>query len=152
MLDKYFGNRQDWDLSGRIRDLEEDMSRMLNVAVGQVGEIRKGADWVPAVDLVDTDDSLQLVADLPGVDKKDLDIWVKENVLTIEGTRDGVEAPETAAQRKERPTGKFHRSLKLSAPVNAEGTKAFFADGVLTLTLPKMEEAKPRRIQIDIGS
>jgi len=151
MLNKVFGNRHEWDLSGRIRDLEEDMSRLLNAAVGQMGEVTKKADWAPAVDLVESTDALQATADLPGVKQEDLEIWVKDNILTIEGIREDLDTPKSTTERKERPVGTFHRSLKLSAPVDADKAKAFFSDGVLTLTLPKMEEAKPRKIQIDIG-
>jgi HSP20 family protein len=92
-------------------------------------------------------------ADLPGVDPKDLDIRVENNVLTIRGQRqfDKKEHGDNYL-RVERAYGSFSRSFALANTVNAEGIKADYQNGVLTLAIPKREEAKPKQIKVHVGS
>ena len=110
------------------------------------------ADWVPAVDVFESaQHELVLKAELPGIKKADIDLKVENNVLTIRGERKhDVEVKQDAYQRLERSYGAFARSFTLPPTVNAEGVKAEFKDGVLTVVLPAKEESKPRQVQIAI--
>ena len=111
------------------------------------------ADWVPSVDVYESEQhELVLKAELPGIKREDIDLKVENNVLTIRGERkrDAEIKPE-AFHRVERAYGAFARSFTLPQTVNAEGVKAEFKDGVLTVVLPAREEAKPRQVQIAIN-
>jgi len=111
------------------------------------------ADWVPAVDVYETEQhALVLTAELPGVKKEDIDLKVENNVLTIRGERKrDVEVKQDAYHRVERTYGTFARSFTLPNTVSADGIKAEFKDGILTVTLPAREEAKPRQVQIAVN-
>lgn len=102
------------------------------------------------VDIHETDKSIRIYADMPGVDKKDVSIDLKEGVLTISGTRN--EDPEVKKEhyfKRERNSGSFKRSFTLTDRVNQEEIKASMENGVLTLEIPKTETVKPRQIAID---
>lgn len=105
--------------------------------------------WMPAVDVKETDDAVTVYVELPGVTKDDIDVSLHENVLTVSGERH-FERDEKKENfhRVERAYGKFSRSFRLPANVNGTKVDAKFKDGVLTLELPKVEEAKPRQIKI----
>ena len=111
------------------------------------------ADWAPPVDVFETGQhELVLKAELPGVKKEDIDLKVENNILTIRGDRKReVETKEDGYHRIERSYGSFARSFTLPSTVNAEGVKADYKDGVLTVTLPAREEAKPRQVQIAVN-
>jgi HSP20 family protein len=111
------------------------------------------ADWAPSVDVFETaQHELVLKAELPGVKKEDIDLKVENNVLTIRGERkQEVGAKEDAYHRIERSYGSFARSFTIPSTVNAEGVKAEYKDGVLSVTLPAREEAKPRQVQIAVN-
>jgi HSP20 family protein len=105
--------------------------------------------WVPAMDLVETDDHLVLRADLPGLDKEDVKIEVKDGVLTISGERKAEHEEHTDGyHRVERAYGGFSRSLSLPQGVDADQVQAEFDKGVLEVRIPKPEERKPHRVQI----
>lgn len=108
--------------------------------------------WVPAMDLVERDEEYVLTADLPGVKPADVSIDVADGVLTVSGQR-SVErdAKRGGYVRVERATGRFARSLTLPKGVDAEAIGASFADGVLTVRVPKPAAIKPRRIEITVG-
>jgi len=96
---------------------------------------------------------LVVKADLPDIDPKDLDIRVENNVLTIRGERKfEKDVNEDNYLRVERSYGTFSRSFTLANTVNAEAIKADYQNGVLTLTIPKREEAKPKQIKINVGT
>jgi HSP20 family protein len=108
--------------------------------------------WIPPIDIRQTDETVEVWVDLPGMSKDAVDIRIEGNVLTISGERMGVIAEnENASYRRERPFGNFERSLSL--PVELDHTKAdaTFRDGVLHVTIPRVEQAKPRRLQIKAG-
>lgn len=105
--------------------------------------------WKPAVDIYDENDHVVLKAELPGVEKKDIEIDVDGRVLTLKGKRtaDNEENGEHYYQR-ERIVGNFARSFSLHAEVNPDKIKAEFKDGILTLKIPKPEEHKPKKITV----
>ncbi len=108
--------------------------------------------WAPAVDIYETDQDVVLKAELPGVDPKDVEIRVEDGTLYLKGQRKFEnEVKEENYHRVERSYGSFTRSFALPSSVNSEKAKAEYKDGLLTLTLPKREEAKPKTIQIDVS-
>jgi HSP20 family protein len=109
------------------------------------------AAWLPPVDIVETQEALELRADMPGLKSSDLEIKVENGVLTIRGERkDEHETKGATYHTYERRYGTFARSFSLPKLVDAENVKAKYVDGVLTVTLPKKAEAKPKAIQVQV--
>ena len=105
--------------------------------------------WNPVVDVFESDEAVVIQAELPGMDKKDISIDLKDRVLTISGERKSDdETKRDSYYRRERVYGKFVRSLVLPSDVQADKVKANYQDGVLELTLPKAEAAKVNEIEI----
>lgn len=107
--------------------------------------------WVPAVDVRETKDAIEVVAELPGMRSDDVEVNVENNVLTISGEKkqevtEGT--PESEYHLVERRCGRFERSFTLPRSVDADKIAARFEHGLLTVTLPKAEAAKPRRVEI----
>jgi len=108
--------------------------------------------WNPAVDIFDKGAEVVIHAELPGIKKEDIDVRVENNVLTIRGKKERKEeANEEGAYRTERVYGSFSRSFSLASSVDATKIGAEYKDGVLTLSLPKSEEAKPRQIAVKVA-
>jgi len=109
--------------------------------------------WAPAVDIFETGKEIVMKAELPEMQEKDIDIKVEDNVLSLTGERRmSKEVKEENYHRIERSYGSFSRSFTLPRTVDREGIKAAYKDGVLTVTLPKKEEVKPKQIKIDVAS
>jgi HSP20 family protein len=109
----------------------------------------KQSFWTPAIDMCEGDQAFTLTAELPGFSKDDVQVELKDNRLTLKGERKReTDVQEKQYRRVERVYGAFERSIKLPAVVNADKAEATFKDGVLKLTLPKAEEAKPKPISI----
>ena len=109
--------------------------------------------WAPAVDIFETGNELVVKADLPDINEKDLDLQVENNMLTIRGERKFEKSvSEDNYLRVERAFGSFTRSFSLPSTVNTEAVKADYRNGVLTVTLPKREESKPRQIKVSVTS
>src|SRR5271157_468682 len=107
--------------------------------------------WAPPVDIYETEDAIVLKAELPGIDPKDVEVRVEDNTLYLKGERNyEKEVNEQNYHRIERPYGSFARSFSLPNSIDAEKVKAEYKDGLLTLTMPKREEAKPKTIKIDV--
>ncbi|MDQ6980343.1 MAG: Hsp20/alpha crystallin family protein [Ghiorsea sp.] len=105
--------------------------------------------WMPAVDIRETEDALNMHVELPGIDKKDITIEVKDGVLSIAGERRyEKDVKEENAHRIERAYGRFTRSFSLPRNVHADAVEASMQDGVLHIRLPKLESAKPKAIAI----
>jgi len=108
--------------------------------------------WAPPVDIYETADSIVLKAELPGVDPKDVEVKVEDNSLFLKGERRfEKEVKNENYHRVERSYGSFARSFSLPNSIEAEKVKAEYKNGLLTLTLPKREEAKPKTIKIDVS-
>jgi HSP20 family protein len=129
--------------------LQTDLNRVFDTFFG--GRIANGTArrWVPAMDLVETEDHLVLRADLPGLGKEDVEIEVKDGVLTVSGER-RTEHEDSADgyHRVERAYGRFSRSLSLPQGIDADQVQADFDKGVLEVRIPKPAERKPHRVQI----
>ena len=108
--------------------------------------------WAPPVDIYETENDIVLKAELPGVEPKDVEVKVEDNTLYLKGERKfEKEVKNESYHRVERSYGSFARSFSLPNSISTDKVKAEFKDGLLTLTLPKREEAKPRTVKIDIS-
>jgi len=135
----------------RTAGLESEVSRMFTDLFGRSQESNL-TSWAPAVDIYENEHELVVKADLPDVKPEDLDIRVENNILTIRGERKfEKKVDEKNYLRVERSYGSFARSFSLANTVNSEAIKADYKDGVLTLTIPKRDEAKPKQIKVNVG-
>jgi HSP20 family protein len=131
--------------------LQDQVNRLLNQAFGNSSDEASITTWAPAVDIYETEHELVVKADLPDVRPEDLDIRVENNILTIRGDRKfEKKVDEKNYLRVERTYGSFSRSFSLVNTVNSEAIKADYKNGVLTLTIPKREEAKPKQIKVNV--
>jgi HSP20 family protein len=140
-----------WDPARELDTLQGDMNRLFDSFFGRRDNSGSAAarNWVPAMDLVETEDQLVLRADLPGMGRDDIDIEVKDNVLTISGERKAEhERKGEGFHRIERSFGRFSRSLGLPRGMDAGSVTANFENGVLEVRMPKPAERKPTRIEI----
>ena len=133
-----------FDPLANIRLFEDAFSRMLS-------EPQTNRPWTPAVDVYETENELVLKADLPDVDQNNIDVRVENQTLTIAGERKfEKEQNHKAYHRIERSYGSFVRSFAVPNTFDVEHINAQFKNGVLTVTLPKKEAAKPRQIKIEV--
>jgi HSP20 family protein len=131
--------------------LQEQFNRVFGDVVGRTGEESNLTPWAPEVDIYETENELVVKADLPDVNPQDLDIRVENNILTIRGERKfDKKVNEDNYLRIERSYGSFSRSFSLANSVKSEAIKADYQNGVLTLSLPKREEAKPKQIKVNV--
>jgi len=120
-------------------------------AFGDQQEVSPRA-WIPPVDIYETDESLVLQAELPGINPDDVEIRVEDNTLYLKGERKfEKEVKEENLHRVERSYGTFSRNFALPGSVDASNVKAEYKNGILTLTMPKREEAKPKTIKINVA-
>jgi HSP20 family protein len=135
--------------------LQDQINRLFNDAFERTTSSEESnlTAWAPAVDIYENEHELVVKADLPDVDSKDLDIRVENNILTIRGERRfEKKVNEDQYLRVERAYGSFSRSFSLANTVNADGIKADYQNGVLTLNVPKREEAKPKQIKVTVAT
>jgi HSP20 family protein len=146
-----------WEPAREINSLQQEMNRLFNTffespATGG-GQGSAGARrWIPAMDLVETDEHFVLRADLPGLTESDVDLSLEDNVLTVSGERKSEhEERGEGYYRVERAAGAFSRSLTLPDGVDGDAITARFDKGVLEVRIPKPEQRKPRKLQIQVG-
>lgn len=139
-----------WDPGRDLDTLQGDVNRLFDSFFGRRDAAQAPARrWVPAMDLAETDEQLVLRADLPGLERGDIEIEVKDHVLTISGERKAEhERKGEGFHRIERSFGRFSRSLGLPRGVDAKSVTANFENGVLEVRMPKPEERKATRIEI----
>jgi len=135
---------------GRLSSLRDELDRLFESPLTDLGRTTElFGGWSPALDIHEEKDNFIIEAELPGMKKEHLDVSLHDGVLTISGERKVEKKPqETESHRTERFYGKFQRSLALPTRVAADKVKAEYKDGVLTVTLPKTEEAKSRKIDV----
>jgi HSP20 family protein len=128
-----------------------DPLRELNkMMVGRWDLPSSTTEWNPAVDIFETENEVVIKAELPGMEAKDIDIRLENNVLTLKGERRFLsEAKEENYHRVEREYGTFSRSFSLPSAVKEDKIKAEYKDGMLRVMLPKKEEVKPKAIKIE---
>jgi len=138
-----------------LSHLSDRIQRVLNETLsGLDWQYRDSAaaSWVPAVDVFEEADAIRITAEIPGVKPEDLKISLEGNLLTIHGTKQQEAEEKTErVHRYERTYGAFERSFTLPASVEPRDIKANYDNGVLTITLPKSERAKPRQIEVQVG-
>lgn len=133
--------------------LPEHLNRLFNEAFAGSSDEGGLTSWAPAVDIYETEHELVVKADLPDSKPEELDIRVENNILTIRGERKfEKKVDERNYLRMERTYGSFSRSFSLANTVNSEAIKAEYKDGVLTLTIPKREEAKTKQIKVNVAT
>jgi len=134
--------------------VQDRMNRMFNEVWGRTRHADEdyiSGSWMPSVDVRETRDALEIAAEIPGLDPKDVEVSVENGVLTLKGSRRLEKATEGETyHRVERAYGSFERSFSLPTNVDREKIHAVFRHGVLHLTLPKREEAKPKSISIKV--
>ena len=127
----------------RLSNLQDELERLFGSPSGV---------WSPALDVQEDKDNFIVRAELPGLKREDIEVSLHDGVLLISGERK-VEKVEEGIElhRQERCYGKFQRALTLPEPVAAETVKADYKDGLLTVTLPKTEQAKPKKIDVGVN-
>jgi HSP20 family protein len=142
-----------WEPFRGATSLQDRVNQLFNDVFDRNSEESSLTAWAPSVDIYETELELVVKADLPEVDPKDLDIRVENNILTIRGERKFEKnVNEENYLRVERAYGSFARSFTLASSVNSEAIKADYQNGVLTLSIPKKEEAKPKQIKVNVGA
>ncbi len=134
-----------------MNQLQREVNRLFDGYLPSLGAGFGSATVFPALNIWEDSDALYAEAEIPGVAPEDLEVYAVGDELTIRGTRKPREGENVAYHRRERGTGEFTRVVTLPVNVDADKVKAALKDGVLTVTLPKAEEAKPRRITVKAG-
>src|ERR1700680_483708 len=133
--------------------LQEQINQIFGGGVGHTGMESNLTPWAPAVDTYETENDLVVKADLPDVNPQNLDIRVENNILTIRGERKfESKVNEDNYLRIERAYGSFSRRVSLANSLKTDDIQADYQNGVLTLRLPKREEAKPKQIKVNVGT
>ncbi len=137
---------------GELRSIQEQMNRLLDLAwQRETGEELKEGLWQPLVDIYEDSESVVIKAELPDIDQKDIEVKIEDNTLTLRGERkQEKDLKKENYHRIERYYGTFQRSFALPHTINQEKVKASCERGVLTITLPKRHETKPKQINVEI--
>jgi HSP20 family protein len=143
--------RRGIDPVGELDRLQNEINRLFDYDNGANGGLLDRA-VSPALDVVEDDDTFTVYMDLPGVEEKNIDVSIASNVLTIKGTKELPELGEDVkVYRQEEWEGSFQRTLSLPHSVDTQKVQAQMKNGVLTVTLPKREETKPKQIKVDVS-
>ncbi len=136
-----------WNPVRDIFNLQDEINKLF----GNYGGRDDSLGWAPAVDIQETESGYSIKVDLPGIKKEDIKLSVENNVMSISGERkDEKEEKGKNYLRKEKSYGSFFRSFALPHAVDSKNIKASYADGVLSVDIPKAEEAKPKEIKIEV--
>jgi HSP20 family protein len=142
-----------WPSFGRLSDLREEIDRLFESPLSELtrtSQLLSG--WTPALDVYENKDNFVVKAELPGMKKEDIEVSLHDGSLSISGERKTESKHEDAeVYRAERFFGRFQRTVSLPTTVAADKVKAAYHDGVLTITLPKTEEAKPKKIDVSVN-
>ena len=139
-----------WPGFGRLTDLRDEIDRLFEVPLAELArgsQILSG--WTPALDVFEDKDNVYVRAELPGMRKEDIQLTLHEGSLSISGERKSEDKYKDAeVYRSERFFGRFQRTVSLDTPLVGDKVKASYKDGILTVTLPKAEQAKPKQIEL----
>ena len=129
-----------WPTFGRLANLQDELDRLFESPL---------TGWAPALDVHENKDSFSIRVELPGMKREDIEVSLQDGALVISGERKEEKVAEgTEVHRQERFYGRFSRALTLPSAVAGDKVKAQYKDGILTVTLPKAEEAKPKAITV----
>lgn len=138
-----------WDPFRELTTLQSEVNRLFSRASGGEGAERQS--WIPSVDVVESKDAITLKAELAGMDPNDISLEVEDNVLTVSGERRfQEELDEEKYYRIERRYGSFSRSIALPQGADPDKIDAQYENGILVVTVPKVEAAKPKRISVGV--
>lgn len=143
-----------WDPVRDVAAVQDEVERVFRQAFGASNrdQASSAGAWSPALDVEETADSFTLHVELPGVRAEDVEVSLEDDVLAISGSRDFYTDKDAEAFRRiERRFGRFHRAVRLPDRVAHDAVEASYRDGLLTVVVPKAEEAKPRRIEVRAG-
>jgi HSP20 family protein len=142
-----------WDPLRDLVSIQDRMNRLFEQTLSRsrAEEGITASTWSPAVDIYETPETIIMKADLPGLSREDIEIQIRDNTLTLRGERRfAKDVQQENYLRIERAYGAFQRNFTLPTTVQQDKIRAIFRDGVLELTLPKAEEAKPKKIAIEV--
>ena len=141
-----------WPALDRWSTLRDELDSLFEMPLwsgfGRQSQLFSG--WTPALDVYQNNDNVIAMIELPGMKKEDIEISLHDGMLTIGGERKAETKEGDNAERSERYIGKFRRSITLPARIDANKVSASYKDGILTVNLPKAEEAKPKQIQVNV--
>ncbi len=145
-----------WSPARELMNIQEEMNRLIHRFLGpgllEETELPTPTTWYPLVDIKETGNEFIVTAELPGMNKNDIHITYKDGVLTLEGERkQAKEEKSVNFHRVERRYGKFYRTFQLPAMVQEDKIEAHYKDGILTVRLPKAEEAKAKEIEVKLS-
>lgn len=142
-----------WAGFGQLSSLRDEIERLFEEPLAEFARTSQLLNgWTPALDLHEDKENFVVKVEVPGMKKEDIDVTLHEGALSISGERKSDEKFEDAqVYRSERFVGRFQRTINLPAAVAADKIKAQYKDGVLTVTLPKTEEAKPKQINVQVN-
>jgi HSP20 family protein len=143
-----------WDPFRELEEMSDRLHRMVTRPATRTNgkESLTVADWMPTVDISETDGEYVIKAELPEVKKDDVKVTLEDGILTIQGERRREKDEKTTKyHRVERSYGSFARSFSLPDQVDENGVKADYKDGMLNLRIPKSEKAKPRAIEVKVA-
>jgi HSP20 family protein len=139
-----------WEPFSDLVSLRDDMDRFFETFFGQHPEDREGF-WTPILDIEESNGNIVVKAEIPGMEKDEIKVSVRNNMLSISGERkQEIETKDKTFHRIERSYGKFSRTITLPSEVDADKIKAAYKDGVLNIILPKPESMKPKQIEVEI--
>lgn len=142
-----------WAGFGRLSDLRNEIDRLFGAPLAEFARTsRLLSGWTPALDVHEDKDNFVVKVEVPGMKKEDIEVTVDDGALSISGERKSEEKlADAEVYRSERFFGRFQRTISLPASVAADKIQAQYKDGVLTVTLPKTEEAKPKQINVQVN-
>lgn len=142
-----------WPTFGRLSDLREEIDRLFESPLSELARTSQLlSGWTPALDVYENKDNFVVKAELPGMKKEEIEVSLHDGCLSLSGERKTESKREDAeVYRAERFFGRFQRTVTLPSTVAADKVQAAYKDGVLTITLPKTEEAKPKRIDVSVN-
>ena len=142
-----------WPGFGRLTDLRDEIDRLFESPLAELARTSHLlSGWTPALDLYEDKDNLFVKMELPGMKREEIEVSLHEGSLSISGERKSEQKHKDAElYRAERFFGRFQRTVTLPTPVAADKVKAQYKDGILSITLPKTEEAKPKHIDVNIN-
>lgn len=138
-----------WDPFRELSTLQDRVNRVFNEQITRGEAEGTGKTWAPVVDILESESDLIVRAELPGIQREDIDIEVTSESLTVRGERKFDDQSKDKYLRVERAYGPFERSFSIGVPVQSDKVKAAYRDGVLEVTIPKAEEVKPKKIEIN---
>lgn len=142
-----------WPGFGQLTNLRDEIDRLFEAPMAELARTSQLlSGWTPALDVSEDKDNVYVRVELPGMRKEDIDLSLHNGSLSISGERKSEEQFKDAeVYRAERFFGRFQRTVTLPTPVAADKVKAQYKDGILNVTLPKAEEAKPKHIDVHVN-